>query len=375
VDITYDILGWRLEDNARVEFFDSKTRHDDSASFSLGPRPDSTAYTKYEDTHTQGMNTFRVERQLTDWWLLSGGYLYSKLNGEASLDQMTLDVFGAPTAGSFYWADGIMLQRESQIGSIGNLWVPAQYLSISAGAQTEWTRQEGLGKANLDSGDPYLPVNYILYPAVVESDLDKRRFSENGTLRLTAIPSTVLFGEARLAQESIGQFEQDTPVPGTAPDPAITFLRNTDYSNDQVEWRAGFSTSPWTWAALSGHYQWRSSDSDYDNTRLALQPGYPAFIRARSIDTHGFEGKLVLKPLSWLKTTFTLQSIRTDYSTTTDPGPGGTAPEGLQSADYDAHVYGAHFRVRSRIQIPGLKAPKMAIPPLSRIVETYIVWY
>lgn len=343
-DITYDIAGWRLEDNARVEFYDSKTRHDDSASFSLGPLPDSTVYTKHEDSHTQGMNTFRVERQLTDWWLVSGGYLYSRLDGEASLDQMTLDVFGSPAAGSFYWADGIMLKRESQIGSVGNLWLPTPYLSISAGAQSEWTRQEGLGKVNLDSGDPYLPVNYILYPASVESDLDTRRFSENGTLRFTAIPSTVLFAETRLAQETIGQFEQDVPALGTTPDPTTTFLRNTDYSNDQVEWRAGFNTSPWTWAALSGHYKWRSSDSDYDNTRFALQPaGYPAFIRARTIDTHEFEGKLVLKPLSWLKTTFTFQSIRTDYSTTTGPVPSGTTPEGLQAADYDAHVYGAHL--------------------------------
>src|SRR5207237_1436142 len=117
------------------ELYYLRMRNDDAGSFSLGPGPDSTVYTKEADNHTQWMNTLRVERQLRDWWLISGGYLYSKLSGEASLDQTTLDVFGSPAAGSFWWANGILLKRESQVASLGNLWLPAECLSISAGAQ------------------------------------------------------------------------------------------------------------------------------------------------------------------------------------------------------------------------------------------------
>jgi hypothetical protein len=93
--------------------------------------------------------------------------------------------------------------------------------------------------------------------------------------------------------------------------------------------------------ALSGHYKQRDSDSDYDNSKLALDPaGYPAFIRARRIATDELQAKLVLKPLSWLKTTLTYQEVETKYSTTTDIVPGGVTPEGLLAGNYRAHIYG-----------------------------------
>ncbi|HVV02357.1 MAG TPA: c-type cytochrome domain-containing protein, partial [Verrucomicrobiae bacterium] len=38
--VTHEFFGLRLEDNAQVELYDLKTRHDDAASFTLGPAPD-----------------------------------------------------------------------------------------------------------------------------------------------------------------------------------------------------------------------------------------------------------------------------------------------------------------------------------------------
>jgi hypothetical protein len=341
LDVTHDFLGFHLEDNARVELYESHTRHDDAASFSIGPRPDTTVRSSYEASHVQGMNAFRVERYLTEWWFVSGGYLYSKLEGDASLDQITINAFGVPTLGTFWSADTTTLKSESHVVSLANLFVPVPWLSASAGVQSEWTRQEGFGNVNLDQGDPNLPGSFFLYPAVVQSDLDKQETSENFSLRITRIPSTVLFAEGRFDQQSIGQFEQDNPQPGLTPDNSTTFLRNTDFTNDRREIRGGFSTSPWKWATLSAHYKRRDSDSDYDNHKVALDPnGYSAFIRARKLDTDEVQAKLALHPLSWMRTTLTYQLVATDYSTTTDPVPGATLPSALQAGNYDAHVYG-----------------------------------
>ena len=175
----------------------------------------------------------------------------------------------------------------------------------------------------------------------MQSDLDRQVTSENFSLRFTRIPWTILFAEGRFAQESIGQFEQDTPQPGVTPDNSTTFLRNTDYTNDRREIRGGFSTSPWRWASLSAHYKRRDSDSDYDNHKIALDPaGYSAFIRARKLDTDEVEAKLALRPFSWMRTTLTYQLVATDYSTTTDAVPGASAPSALLAGNYDAHVYG-----------------------------------
>jgi Planctomycete cytochrome C len=341
LDMEYDFFGFHLEDNARVEFYSLNTRHNDAGSFSLGPTPDTRVLTSEGDSHIQGMNTIRLERQVTDWWLLTGGYLYSKLDGDASLNQVTVTALGAPTSGNFWWADGLTLRRESHVVSVSSLFLPEPWFTASGGVQSEWTRQQGSGTVHLDSGDPNLPLGFFQYPATVQSDLDQQQLGENLTLRFTKIPYTVLFAETRLNQERIGQFEEDAPVAGVAPDPTVTFLRNTDYSNYREEARGGFSTSPWTWASLSAHYKKDLSDSDYENSKISLNPnGYPAFIRSRRIDTDEVETKLVLKPSRILKTTLTYQIERTSYDTTTAAVPNGTIPEGLRAGNYDAHVYG-----------------------------------
>lgn len=346
LDVTDDVLGFHIENNARVELYESRTRHDDAESFSLGPTPDTRVRSSYGASHIQGMNTFRLERYFTDWWFVSGGYLYSKLEGDASLDQMTINAFGVPAAGTFWSADTTTLKTESHVVSLANLLLPVPWLSASAGVQSEWTRQEGFGNVNLDQGDPNLPGSFFLYPAVVQSDLDKQKTSENFSMRFTRIPWTVLFAEGRFDQESIGQFEQDNPQPGVTPDTSTTFLRNTDYSNDRREIRGGFSTSPWKWVALSAHYKRSDSDSDYDNHKIALDPtGYSAFIRARKLDTDEIEAKLALHPFSWMRTTLTYQLVATDYSTTTDPVPGASAPSALVAGNYDAHVYGINTTI------------------------------
>jgi hypothetical protein len=217
-------------------------------------------------------------------------------------------------------------------------------LTASVGVQSEWTREEGLGRVHLDEGDP--PSPFDLYPATVQSDLDETKVSENVSLRFTKIPWTVVFADARFEQDRIGQFESDLPDLRAEENAETTFIRDTDYTNERREYRAGFDTSPWRWFALSAHYKRRTSDSDYDTAKTLLTSpiptvtGYPGFIRSRRIDGDEVQTKLVLRPTSWLKTTLTYQLVATDYSTTTDIVPNGVVPEGLLAGTYDAHVYG-----------------------------------
>ena len=71
------------------------------------------------------------------------------------------------------------------------------------------------------------------------------------------------------------------------------FLRNTDYFNNRRQWRAGFDTSPYRWMSFSGHYRSRISDSDYNNSKMLLDPpssdfaGYSAFIDCDVIQADG----------------------------------------------------------------------------------------
>jgi len=270
---------------------------------------------------------------------VSGGYLYSRLEGGASLDQTTINAAGVPVAGLFWSSDVTVLKRETHSVSVSGQWRPWEALAFSAGVQPEWTQQEGFGKVHFDEGDPSLPQFFLLQPATIESDLDTRKFSEEASVRFTQIPWTVLLAEGRWENSQIGQFEEQ--VGNELLLSGNTFLRNTDFTNDRQEYRIGFNTSPWSVVALNAHYKRRTSDSDYDNHKIALETeGYSAFIRARRIDTDEFQTKLALHPAAWLRMALTYQLAATDYKTTTDPvsgiSPGGTVFAG----NYDANIYG-----------------------------------
>jgi hypothetical protein len=355
LDVTKDLGEWRIEDRARVEIYSLNTRQDDSATFNLGPGPDSFVRTHQDTTYVQGMNTLRVERPVKDWGLFTGGYLYSRYDGDNSFDQTTITSAGVPTQGQFWSSDVLTLKREAQVGSLGTLITPAEGLSLSGGVQGEWNHQEGAGRINLDSGNPDVPSAFTLLPATVQSDLDDTKVNENLGLRFTKIPFTVLFAEGRFEQDYIGQYEHEYSTAGSAGTLGRdAFLRDTDANNQQREGRIGFNTSPWRWFTLSAEYKDRISETDYDkhvdftygtNGLLIPNPGYSAFIRHRKIDSTGVQTKLVVKPVTWLKATFTYRLAGTDYTTGTDVVTNGTVPEALLAGRYDAHIYGFNLTV------------------------------
>jgi hypothetical protein len=327
LDVTHDFNHWHLEDNARVEFYTEKNRSDETNNFLSG----GSTGTQDHYHHVQGMNTLMLEKQLRDWWFLSGGFYYSRLEGTDFFNQ-TNSVFGV--TGS---SGPITLRRESEIFSVASLFTPLEYLSLSLGTQNEWTREEGFGNA------PDLEFSIPL--AFESANLDKFKSRQNADLRFTKIPFTVLFAGAQLEQESIDEFQQQEPTGVLA--------RHTDATNDRYDFRTGFNTSPWRWSALSAQYRRQSSDTDYSQLQdvwgSPFNPptnGYPAFILGRKILTDEFETKLDLRPARWLKTTLTYQLTTTDYSTTTDPAndpistltvsPGGE----ILAGKYDAQTCG-----------------------------------
>jgi mono/diheme cytochrome c family protein len=341
-DLTHELAGWHIEDNARVEFYNLSTSHDNAAAYTTGPRPDTLERVQEKSSHVQGANSIRAEKQLRDWWLLSGGYFFSKYDGDASLNQTMLDANYLLTSGHFWNTENITLRRDSHVFSLANLFLPVDGLSVSAGVQSEWTHQEGFGKIREEFGDPNVPGLLFLLPATISSDLDKTKTMENVSVRFTKVPHTVLFAEARLEQEDLGQFERED---GDTPE---AFLRDTDAVNRQHDWRAGFNTSPWRWLSLSAHYRSRGSDTDYHHLRDVAfgfpNEGYSAFITARTIRTDAVQARLAWRPAAWLKTTFTYDREATDYTTATEPLPADFSPGGrINAGSYAGNVYGCNL--------------------------------
>ncbi|MEP6662565.1 MAG: c-type cytochrome domain-containing protein [Verrucomicrobiota bacterium] len=339
-DFVYERNDWRIEDNARVEFYNLKTRRENVNQFTFGPQPESVSRIDEGARQTLGVNTIRIERAVGDWLFLAGGYLYSRFEGDASYDQLTLDATGVPLAGLFWYGDNIILRRETHLFSVSSAVTAIEGLTLSATLQNEWGHQEGFGNIHLDEGDPSEPGSFLLQPASVDSNLDREKFSEIFAARFTRIPWTVLFAEARWQDERIGQFEEQIGGGGHA------FQRDTVAGSFQQKYEIGFNISPWRPVSFTLEYKKEISDSDYDHLRdVSLEgDGYSAFIRDRQINTGEVLAKLVLRPAAWMKTTLSYRLVVTDYSTRTDPVADGAGPvisPGGQifSGNNDDHIF------------------------------------
>jgi hypothetical protein len=333
LDLAKNLDDWQLENHACVEFYTLKNTGSESAILFGGPTPDQFITTRDNYQQIRGMDTLTLEKPLRDWWLLSGGFYYSKLAGSDYFNQTTaIPSFGVNSVLS---SQQITLNRESEIFSIANLFTPLHYLSLSLGLQNEWTSENGFSESipDLEFGGN-VPAN---------SSLGEFKASQNANFRFTKIPFSIVSGDAEFSENNYNIYQgEDTNI----------LQRDTAADNFRYDLKTGFSTSPWEWVDWTAQYERQSSDTHYNQLQDIFggvpgpTNGYPAFILARTITGDQFETKLVLRPAAWLKTTLTYQITDTDYSSRTDPAFDYTlnelVSEGGSIADghSDLHTYG-----------------------------------
>ncbi len=346
-DADYELGGVALSDNFRGEWYSLQT-HAQNEDLSTNGSP-VLAFTSARETqkYFQGANTFHLEKQFSQWLFGGGGYLYSKLDGNGSLNVETLNaevLSRTPPTQAFGWnATQIELERESHVFSLSALLGPWEGLNLSLNVQNEWTRQTGLGTG---SNSVSLPLPFFAPTFVVplgsentSSDMDRTIFSQEAGLQFTKIPFTTLFAEAEFRQDSVGQSEQEM-------DNVAPFMNQTDATSKLQDFRAGFNTSPWRRVSLSAHYRYSDEQTDYNTPvkQLLSNPpttyeGYPGFIRSRDLRSSQAETKLALQMASWLKTSLSYQWQANDYQTATDPLTNGISPGGgVQAGTYDAQT-------------------------------------
>ncbi|HUA69348.1 MAG TPA: hypothetical protein VMA13_12435, partial [Candidatus Saccharimonadales bacterium] len=327
LDVTRDFSDWHLEDNAQVEFSSENNSGDENNVFQQGGgTTGGITHTSDDYHHVQGMNTLMLEKQLRDWWFLSGGLYCSRLEGSDFFSQTNSPQFQFNDPSSWN-SDRITLRRQSEIFSLASIFMPLNCLSFSVGTQNEWTRDEGFGGA--------IPDFEFATNNSASGDYDEFQAAQNAVLRFTKIPFTILFADARVEEQSVSESEQEGY--GQLTD-------RTEATSERYNLCAGFNTSPWTWFEWNAQYQRQYSDTDYNHLAdvfvtplgnpLFVSPsnGYPAFILSRKIQGDGFATKLTLRPVVWLRTTLNYQYTTTDYSSKTDPdgffGVGGPILDG-----------------------------------------------
>lgn len=338
VDLEHTVGGVLIEDQFRGEFSSLRSDRTNVDSYTLGNAlPDFTTRYREDFQSFEGANILRLEKPIKDWLLVSAGYLYSNLDGEAGFSSESF-IPGDPAQGPFVGAtaDQIVLRREAHVVNGNGQFAPWKDLTLSAGVQGDWSRQQGFG-------------NSTLYGALTDLDanLDRFALSEHAGLRFTRIPFTVLHADLRLQQEDYAQYEQQAVNDdfGDAND----FLRDTDASADLSDLRVGATVSPWANLSFDAGYRQRDTATDYGVTRDEdLSPdsgnGYPAFILARDVTGEEINARVVWRTARWLKTSVKFQDLRSTIETQTadvlDPIGQAVVPGGwLHSGEHNAQVY------------------------------------
>lgn len=333
-DFWHEWTGGRLEESFRGEFADLDTRRETIEFAVVGSRPENweRAETKEGYEHFSGVNTFRIEKQIKPWWLLSGGYLYANLTADAQFD---LERFLPSNSPAMIFQDdfsrSLYLKRNSHVVNFNSRFGPWNGWSFFAGAQNDWTRQSG-------DGDLFL---YGITPAQLDTNLDQRSTEENFGLRYTKIRNVVVYADAKFQQKKIDRREGQFVDDGFAAD--NDFMRQTDATTDYKESKAGLRYSPRRWFSLDVWYRKRRRENNYDH-RLdtdGLAPtgnGYPAFIRVRSAETDDFQIQWTLRPSSRLRSTLSYRLTAMDYGVASDSVDvfGAVFPPGQSQADYNA---------------------------------------
>jgi mono/diheme cytochrome c family protein len=331
-DLTNDLVGWHIEDSARLEYYSEKNQ-DAETGILGGNIPNEFINTRDDYHHVQGMETLMFEKPVRDWWLLSGGFYYSRLEGSDYFNQTTaIPAFGVNTVLS---GQQINLSRDSEIFSAASLFTPLDYLTFSLATQNEWTREDGFGDS--------VPDLQLALNTPAGSSLDEFKASQQANFRFTKIPFTVVSGAAQVSEESVSEYQEEDPV---------EFMRDTAADNRHYNVQLGLSSSPWRAWEFSAQVRRDDSKTDYNelldiyNGIPGPSNGYPAFILNRDIRSDIFETKVVWRPSLWLKTTLTYQLTATRYSSKTDPAynlglmeevsPGGPILDGI----YDQQTYG-----------------------------------
>ena len=338
-DLDGELRGVTIEERFRGEFYRLNTHYTNSAA--RGPVSQNV---HEQNSYFQGANTIRLEKPIKEWWLASAGYFYSQLNADATFTDSarlfnTVRVATVPQ---------ITLDRESHVFNVNSLFDASGGLILTAGVQSEWTREHGVGGGVLHR-IPFtfsVPLNLATNPASLFSDRDENSVTEQIALRFSAIPATTLFAEARLQQQSIGNSDGELQPSGG------NYLEKVDYTRRVEDLRVGFNTSPWRNISLSSHYRRYNDDSEYLNQNAPQPVGtYPGFIRARELLTDEVEAKLTLRPACWLKATLSYQYLSTDSWTTTHAASNSTpavqySPGGnILAGQYNSHIYSVGMTV------------------------------
>ncbi|NGO38489.1 hypothetical protein G4L39_03630 [Limisphaera ngatamarikiensis] len=348
--VQHQVGEWWLEDEIRLRWTDRQALRTNA----LFNPPESGArfLTRVQKSQRdfQAANAFRFDRPIRPWLRATGGYLYSRYDGDAAvaLDEAPLNP--APAVARRWRSPSITLEHSAHVGNVNLVAGPQAGWTVVTGVQTEWTRHQGLGRASFDY--ELAPEDWFVQPTLQESARDRFVLGERVRLQWDRLPRTILYAEGAAEQNTTELFE-DQPG-GDGP-----FRRDTAADGRAWDARLGLETTLLNRFSFGASYRWRLRHTDFEHRADLIptefgdfpNPGYSAFIRERRSRTDQVEVRLTWQPALPWRTAFLYRHLTSRSETATDaldgfdpvtfePVPGYYTPGSrILGAEADVHAW------------------------------------
>jgi len=292
--------------------------------------------------HRHVVNVLRAENQFTDWLFLSGGYLFSHLEGDGAISQSLESMTGTfpPFPGDA--APDLLVRQRSHTFNANALAGAWHGFRLTGGLQSEWQNHDGLGQWIAPGfPDPNSGRN--------SSDQDRLTLDQTVGLQYDRLPYTVLHAEGRWQQQWVDHYESASLEDGFAD--TRDFQRQTDAQGRRQRYALSATVSPWTPLSLDAGYRWESRATTYDHRfdrdaspdPTAAGNGYPAFIRSRVIEGDEVDLRVAWRVVRGLRISLKYGYSQRDTRSDTDPSlvaafpdpvfyPGGHILSGQETA-------------------------------------------
>jgi hypothetical protein len=131
LDLSYEPGGYLLEDSFRGEFYNlNQSANTRSGYFFV----DGFAGQSEQYSHFQAANAFRVGKQVNSWCYVSGGYLYTHVDGDESFERAAGSLVTAPAIDAAEQAPSVAVEQHSNTINANVLLGPWVGLSVVVGA-------------------------------------------------------------------------------------------------------------------------------------------------------------------------------------------------------------------------------------------------
>jgi hypothetical protein len=335
LNVDHEVAGFALKGEQRWELVRIETFREEKQLATTGAAAD-TKIRRHDQAPEATLMTTTLEGErwfLNDKALFASAYRFAHMDNREFENLLERNANDTP-AGTHNRYNARADNDYDTHTWVGNFMVaPWPWLSVGSKLKAEVIKRESNSTYPADTTNP---ADGIINTTEVSLNKNQAtRWGEGCSLRVTAIPRTVLYTELELEQTRVLMREDRRSLAGqSASNANETFYRETVTDIRRGAGTVGGRIDPWPFLDLTAHVRRRVNNNDYDDQRESVASGtaLSAFTDKQNVHTNEFATRATYRPCRWFRSSFRYQFRHDNYSTRFEA-------QDTVEAELDSHIY------------------------------------